>query len=162
MKFPEWQQAFQGWRSTQRARKNPGMTQVNDVSHVGADVPFFSKFRYEDWALLRLRFELNLLLQLALDEPGTLGLPTMSLQNLQKKCHQVSQKHFNVSAYGFHDFSDLAELIKDTIKFNVVTGMVESQLSHSTVIATFLKLTEAGRKQRTEGDALKFRAGFVL
>jgi len=121
---------------------------VDDVADVGSGEPIFSKFSFEDWALLSIRYELHLLIfafRKDLDDPDR---PTFPQSHLAFYYNKYFKKQLAISNYGFEQFSELAEIIKDTVEIKGERESLEPQLGESTELGHFVKLTEDHRRDR--------------
>lgn len=137
---------------------------VEDVSDVNGE-PLFSKFAFEDWALLSLRLELHLMMhsfKKDADDPERIGIHE---QNLQFYYQKFYKKTFTVKYYGMDTNADLIALVKDTVIINSSNQVMEAQLGEELEsFDIFVKLTEEARRIRLrkldEGDEsarLKFQ-----
>ena len=154
-KWAEWQTTLQSWKAKQKAWKVKQREPYTDVAGKGSAEIFFSKFCYEDWALLNIRVELHLL---------THARPTVALSQLPFYYNEAFKKPFTLSQYGFNELRDLAALIHDTVAFVDVRQVLVPQLGVHTDFGHFARLTDAqGRDRRRridDGDhtaILKFR-----
>eukprot|EP00930_Biecheleria_cincta_P046831 TRINITY_DN32354_c0_g1_i1.p1 TRINITY_DN32354_c0_g1~~TRINITY_DN32354_c0_g1_i1.p1 ORF type:complete len:909 (-),score=281.61 TRINITY_DN32354_c0_g1_i1:100-2745(-) len=137
---------------------------VENVSDVNGE-PLFSKFAFEDWALLSLRLELHLLMHAFrkdANDPDRIGIHEQHLQFYYQKYYK---KTFTVKYYGMDSNADLIALIKDTAIINDGNQVLEAQLGEELEsFDIFVKLTEDARRTRLrkldEGDEsarLKFQ-----
>merc|ERR1719343_1539843 len=130
---------------------------VEDVCDLGNGEPLFANFEYEDWMLLSIRFEFNLLLHAFkkdLDDPDR---PTFSESHLEFYYQKYYKKPFNVSTFGCKTLGEFSLLIKDTLKINADSKMLQALLSEDEPIAKFVKLAEEHRRDRgRDGDAEVF------
>merc|ERR1719343_1511706 len=102
---------------------------VEDVCDLGNGEPLFANFEYEDWMLLSIRFEFNLLLHAFkrdLDDPDR---PTFSESHLAFYFQKYYNKKFNLTTYNCKDMSEFNELIKDTLKVDASSNMLQALLS---------------------------------
>merc|ERR1712232_97851 len=88
---------------------------VEDVSDVGNGEPLFFNFVYEDWTLLATRYELHLLLHAFKKDLNDTDRPSFSEEHLAFYYNKYFKKTFSVKSFGTEKFSDVVELIKDTI-----------------------------------------------
>jgi hypothetical protein len=120
---------------------------LEDVTDIGSGEPLFSCFTYEDWALLGIRFELQLLLlsfKRDLDDPQR---TTFHESHLPYYYNKYFRKQLNLKFFGADKTVDLIELIKDTIELKD-DGMLECILAEDTPHCSILRLTEAHRRER--------------
>lgn len=122
---------------------------IQDVLDIGKGEPLFSKFEFEDWALMSLRFELHLLVHAFrhdVDDPERLGIIP---ENLSFYYSRYFRKALNTTYYGVDSFQQLIDLIKDTVsldsKSNVLVSHLSSELDRCDL---FVKLTEECRRER--------------
>uniref|UniRef100_A0A7S1F936 Uncharacterized protein n=1 Tax=Noctiluca scintillans TaxID=2966 RepID=A0A7S1F936_NOCSC len=120
---------------------------VEDVCDIGSGEPLFSCFTFEDWALLGIRFELQLLLlafKKDLDDPERTNFHESHLPFYYGK---YFKKQLNMRFFGTDKVTDLIALITDTIELKP-DGMAECLLAEDTPHSNILKLAEAHRRER--------------
>jgi len=121
---------------------------VEDVTDIGNGEPLFAHFVYEDWVLLTLRFELNLLVHAFrhdLDDPER---QTFHENHLTFYYNKYYRKQLNIKLYGVNKLADLMDIVKDTMTINAQNSTIEPQLSEDTPVDNFIKLTEDHRRDR--------------
>jgi hypothetical protein len=120
---------------------------VADVLDVGKGVPLFDQFTFEDWMLMKLRFDFCLLIlsfKTDANDPDRAGIP---LDHLTFYYQKYYSKPINFKNYGVADTKELITLIKDTV--SIKEGLVVSTLSDDLDnLDIFLKLTEEHRRER--------------
>jgi len=120
---------------------------VEDISDVGDGVPLFENFTFEDWELLKLRFNYCLLVlsfKKDCNDPDRVGIP---LDHLGFYYHKYYHSTLNCKTYGVADISELLALIKDTVA--IKDGLVVSNLSDDLdSLDILIKLTEEHRRER--------------
>lgn len=120
-----------------------------DVCEYKDGEPLFSKFGFEDWTLLSLRFELHLLAHAYRKDaadPERVGIHETHLPFYYNK---YFRKSFNVKFYGVEDNVSLLALIKDTTRVNPILHTIETVLSDDMEnFDIFVKLTEQARRER--------------
>lgn len=148
----------------QAEREDTDVFDMENVCEGVANIPLFSDFAFEDWALLSLRFELHLLCHAVKrdsKDPKLTGIPPEKLADIYAKYYTKSLTPKN---YGVESVADIVELVKDTaitgLRSKVVEPMVMDDPGTNDI---FVKLTEESRRDRKrridiEGDgaALKF------
>jgi len=120
---------------------------VADVCDGGDGVPLFDSFTFEDWELMKLRFEFCLLVlsfKKDCNDEDRAGIPT---DHLAFYFNRYYQRNVNPKAYGLADVNEVMAMIKDTIgtKDSIVVSQLSDDLDNLDI---FLKLTEEGRRER--------------
>jgi len=120
---------------------------VTDVCDVGGGVPLFDTFTFEDWELMRLRFQLCLLVlsfKVDCNDPDRAGIP---MDHLAFYFNKYYAKNFSPKPFGVADTKEVINMVKDSV--STKDGLVVSQLSDDLDnLDIFLKLTEEGRRER--------------
>lgn len=129
-----------------------------DINDIGNGEPLYSKFTFEDWALLSLRFELHLMAHAFKRDVGDPERPGIHEQHLPFYYHKYLRKTMSVKYYGVSTHAELVELVRDTITINEKSEVLEPQLSDDMDnFDIFVKLTEENRRERQRridaGDA---------
>lgn len=122
--------------------------EVKDVLDIGSGEPLFANFVYEDWALLSIRYELHLLVHSFvkdMDDPERTGFIEAHAAFYYNK---YFKKAFNVKSFAVNDLSGLVALIKDTVKLDEKSQMMQTVLAADTPFENFVKLTEDHRRER--------------
>jgi len=123
---------------------------VQNVGDIGSGEPLFAKFEFEDWALLSLRAELDLLMQAFEKDVNDPERPGMHESHLTFYYSKYFQKAITPKLYGVDSNIELSEFVKDVVIVSKETGILEPVLkadqrgSHD----IFVKLTEESRRQR--------------
>ena len=116
VKYTEWQDTLRRWKETQQAWKARSKAKgVADYANGGATEPLFSSFCFEDWAFLSIRVELHLIIlavRSVMDDPAR---PTFPLVHLSFYYYKLFKKQFIILNYGLNEFSELVNIIKDTV-----------------------------------------------
>mmetsp|Transcript_43567 Transcript_43567/g.76293 ORF Transcript_43567/g.76293 Transcript_43567/m.76293 type:complete len:1011 (-) Transcript_43567:63-3095(-) len=122
---------------------------LENVCDVGKSVPLFAYFATEDWALLSLRFELHLLahaFRRDVNDPERVGIHRDHLAFYYSK---YFGKTLNPVHFGVGNFTDVVDLIQDSVHFNPKNMVLESQISDSLdSMDIFIKLAEEARRER--------------
>jgi len=122
---------------------------VENVCDMGnGGEPLFSKFSFEDWALLSLRLELYLLVHAFKKDaadPERVGIHESHLAFYYNKYYR---KSFNVKYYGVDSNTELVSMVKDAVSVSAETGVLASALSDEVNFDMFIRLTEDGRRDR--------------
>jgi len=120
---------------------------VTDVCDVGGGVPLFDTFTFEDWELMKLRFQLCLLVlsfKVDCNDADRAGIP---MDHLAFYFNKYYNKQFSSKTFGMTDNKDVIAMVKDSV--STKDGLVVSQLSDDLEnLDIFLKLTEEGRRER--------------
>jgi len=124
--------------------------QVNLYNIGGAlKQPLFSKFGFEDWTMMSLRFELNLLVHSFrhdVADPDRIGFPADHLTFYYGK---YFKKLLNPKNYGVDTIKELIELVDDTVKISPKSQIVETHLpAKLESYNIFVMLTEEARRDR--------------
>lgn len=138
---------------------------IEDVSDIGDTSPLFKMFGFEDWAMLGLRYELNLLSHAFTkdaDDPDRKGV---HLDHLGFYYQKYFKKALNLKFYGLETNPELVSLVEDTIRLR--GNVIESRLPQSLEsLGIFVKITEESRRDRTrlidlgdESAKLKIQSG---
>jgi len=168
-----WQTSFMGWKKQQIEWSDPAKKKallakkleadekepeeidfedldvfaVENVSDIGSGEGLFGRFGFEDWALLSLRYEYDLLLRAFckdLDDPER---PTFHESHFLFYYTKYFRKQLNLKAYGVDSVVELLKFVKDTAKVSE-EGLLENELGQETPLANFVKLTEEHRRDR--------------
>ncbi|CAE7864735.1 unnamed protein product [Symbiodinium sp. KB8] len=120
---------------------------VEDVCDVGEGKPLFANFAYEDWAMLSLRAEMNMLIQSFLHDCADPDRSGIHPEFIPFYFGKYFRRNFSPKFYGVNTMEELVALIDDTL---ILHGRcVETQIS--TEIDTnevFVALTEDARRIR--------------
>merc|ERR1719356_341285 len=122
--------------------------EVEDVTDLGNCEPLFAHFVYEDWALLSLRYEFNLLLHSFKKDLNDPDRPGFKEEHLAFYYSKYFKKTFTLKNYGIEKIADFVELVKENVTINEKTGFFEPVLEPDTAPAHFVKLTEEHRRER--------------
>jgi hypothetical protein len=145
-KWAEWQTTIQEWRERQRHWKDS--RRRNGVVNVSSKEPSYFSFTFEDWALLCIRYEIHLLIHAyGRDVDGFLQ-PFLPQDQLSATYHTYFSKDLEVHAYGFKEFDELAEIIKDTVSIEGKHGHLTPRLGIDADVGHFIELVEAHRNER--------------
>jgi len=158
-KAVEFEKAYKEWQTKQKATKKPAkkateeeegkevdifsVVDINDVE----GVPLYDKFVFEDWELVKLRFEYCMLVlsfKKDCDDPDRVGIPVDHVSFYYSK---YFKKPINLKSYGVSAESELFALLKDVV--STKDGLLISQLSDDLENCDiFVKLTEEHRRER--------------
>eukprot|EP00444_Apocalathium_aciculiferum_P005405 CAMPEP_0183413718 /NCGR_PEP_ID=MMETSP0370-20130417/21890_1 /TAXON_ID=268820 /ORGANISM="Peridinium aciculiferum, Strain PAER-2" /LENGTH=1097 /DNA_ID=CAMNT_0025596963 /DNA_START=30 /DNA_END=3319 /DNA_ORIENTATION=- len=121
---------------------------VDNVVDVGAQVPLFKAFRFEDWAMMSLRFELHLLahaFRKDVEDPDRQGIQT---DHLPFYYNRYFKKNLNVKDYGVETAAELIDLVNDCV-YLAPKSVLDNRLTEDMEsFAVFAKLTEEARRYR--------------
>lgn len=157
-KTNEFEALLKGWQEKLKAFKSSSKKKgevdvdldiftVSDVNDVGNGSPLFQLFTFEDWELVKLRFQLALLIwsfKKDTNDPDRIGIP---LDHLSFYYNKYYSKAMNCKQYGVDDVKDVLAFIKDivSIKDKLVIGELADDLDNFDI---FVKLTEEQRRER--------------
>lgn len=141
---------------------------VEDVNDIGNGEPLFSRFTFEDWALLSLRVELHLMVHSFKKDVDDPERPGIHVENLFFYYNKYWRKAFNAKIYGVDTNQDVLDFVKDTVSLtpkSVLEAHLDQELDNFDL---FLKLAEEARRERNLltdfGDTsvvLKFNAAIL-
>merc|ERR1711957_824828 len=132
--------------------------QVKDICDIGNAHCLFSKFHFEDWVLLCLRFELHTLARSFAKDVGDNERPCMPLDHVAFYYNKYFLRQLNTRAYGVNSVVEVINIVKDTVTIRDCHGhsTLDSLLPPEDVTPDiFVRLTEQARRERT----LKIEAG---
>merc|ERR1712187_301683 len=137
---------------------------LEDVSDIGNGEPLFQKFDDQDWALMKLRWELHLLptaFKKDVDGPDRQAIPQEHVGFYYQK---YFKKNLNLKCFNVDSLDGLVEYCTDSVKFE--DEMLSSSLAEDTGPEMIVKMTEEKRRERQRridaGDEtarLKFTPG---
>mmetsp|Transcript_42421 Transcript_42421/g.101451 ORF Transcript_42421/g.101451 Transcript_42421/m.101451 type:complete len:919 (-) Transcript_42421:116-2872(-) len=193
-KLAEFQRSLQDWQNLQKDYKEgkaaygeelraaEGMAHVDEemdikkmdieiadvvnICDMGNGEPLFSNFKFEDWALLTLRFELHLLqsaFREDVDDAERLGVHENHLLFYYSRYYR---KQLNPRAFGKDTPQEVVGLVKDAVKMSPDTKVLVSVLPNEPKgMGEFVKLQEESRRkrqQRIEAGDETARLNFAL
>jgi len=122
---------------------------VEDVGDIGDGEPLFANFGPEDWALLTLRYELNLLqdaFKKDVDDADRAQIPEAHINFYYNK---YFKKMLNPAVFGLKTLPEMVDLVKDTATISGEPLVLTSQLAEEVETAElFVKYTEECRRDR--------------
>jgi len=131
----------------EEAEEDVDIFTVADICDVGEGVPLFENFTFEDWELMKLRFEFALLVlsfKKDCNDPDRAGIP---LDHLGWYYNKYYNKNLSPKAFGLATVNEVLALIKDSV--NTKDSLVVSELAEDLDdLDIFLKLTEEHRRER--------------
>lgn len=110
--------------------------------------PLFVHFKYEDWVLVSLRYELHLLVQAFKHDVADEDRPSFPDANLEFYYQKYYGKKLHLSTFGVSSNDDLIDMIKDSITINSESRFLEAVLPEEEPMDKFLRLTEKQRRDR--------------
>mmetsp|Transcript_66133 Transcript_66133/g.155711 ORF Transcript_66133/g.155711 Transcript_66133/m.155711 type:complete len:257 (-) Transcript_66133:67-837(-) len=141
---------------------------VSDVLDIGQGEPLFSNFSFEDWALLRLRTELYLLLQFFTQDVKDEERAAIHVDNLAFYYSRYFRKNLNTQAFGVEKMQDLLAFFKDTALLGPRLELKAQLPAELDCFDLFLKITEDQRRERQlqidlgdESAVLKFNESLL-
>merc|ERR1712060_153062 len=109
----------------------------------------FGSFELEDWELLRVRYELYLLVlgfKKAVQDPERVGIHE---SHLFFYYNRYFRKQLNPKQYGKDSIEGLVKLVKDTVIMDSTNRVIQPvSTNESESASTFVKLTEENRRER--------------
>jgi len=121
---------------------------VEDVNDIGNGEPVYANFAYEDWVLLSTRFELHLMLHSFRKDLNDSDRPSFLEDHLAFYYNKYFKKAFNVKSFGIEKFSELVDLISDSVGIESDKPFLKAVLAEDTSFAQFMKVTEDHRRER--------------
>merc|ERR1712129_440026 len=121
---------------------------AQDILDIGAKLPLFRDFQFEDFAMMSLRFELNLLVHAFGKDCEDEDRKNMRTEHLQFYYQKYFGKSLACASFGVQNSAELVALVNDTLAVNddsVIEAMVPVDLESNGV---FVKMTEAARRHR--------------
>lgn len=158
-KLAQFEKESKTWQEKQKTAKKPvrkvadeeeaeiDIYGVADINDAGEGVPLFSQFTYEDWELVKTRFELALLISAFKKDSGDSDRVGIPLDHLNFYFPKYYSRSINLKTYGATEIAEVFALIKDTVA--VKDSVLVSQLSDEIdALDIFVKLTEEQRRER--------------
>jgi len=121
-------------------------TDIDDINNKGQ--PLYAKFEFEDWALLSIRFELYCLAKSFSRDLNDPDIPGVTETHLAYYYNKYFKKQFSLKGYNCAELKDLVDLVKDTMKLNPTSKVLETSFGDDTPFAEFVKLSEENRRER--------------
>lgn len=151
----EWQDKLTAFKAggKKAAKKADGegedidIFSVTDVCDVGGGAPLFENFTWEDWELMKLRFELCVLTVSFKKDANDEDRTSIPIDHLAWYYNRYYGKGFQPKNYGLTETKDVVNLLKDTV--SIKDSLCVSTLGEDIEsMDAFLKLTEQGRRER--------------
>jgi hypothetical protein len=154
----EWQEKLTAWKAAGGAKKKPPKTDdepeedidifsVADICDIGKGVPLFENFTFEDWALMKLRFQLCLMVASFKVDSGDADRAGIPVDHLSFYYSKYFGATLSGKPFGVEGPKEIIALIKETV--SIKDGLVTSTLSDDLdSLDLFLKLTEEQRRER--------------
>jgi len=120
---------------------------VEDVMDVGSGEPLFSKFAFEDWTLLSLRFEVHLMLQSFKKDLNDPDRPSFGEKHFAYYYSKYFKKTYSQQMYGVKTLGEVLGFIRTTVKLGE-SGLLKAEQDEDTPVEAFVKLVEDHRRQR--------------
>jgi len=122
---------------------------VDDVCNVGAGKPLFADFVFEDWEMMKLRFELHALTHGFRKDVNDAERPSFHESHLQFYYNIYFRSQLSPSKFSAKNAADLVELVADTVQLPMKgPAVLQTQLSEDAPPDLFVKLTESDRRRR--------------
>lgn len=125
---------------------------VEDVCDVGGSpkMPLFTKFAFEDWTMMGLRYELSLLTHAFRRDVNDSDRIGIHIDHLGFYYNKYFKKALNTKFYGVESMKELLGLVRDTVVVNRKNQVVEPQLPEEMEsLGILAMLTEEARRDRT-------------
>eukprot|EP00928_Gymnodinium_smaydae_P079343 TRINITY_DN632_c0_g3_i1.p1 TRINITY_DN632_c0_g3~~TRINITY_DN632_c0_g3_i1.p1 ORF type:complete len:870 (-),score=177.08 TRINITY_DN632_c0_g3_i1:229-2769(-) len=155
--WSKWQKTVQEWKDSLSKFKKESkddavvddvnISEVEDVKNASNGAPLFSKFKYEDWVLLNLQFELHLLAHAFRKDLNDEDRKTFTLEHAPFYYNKYFKKILSPKTYGMTELTDVLELVKDSVEIDK-ESMVVGQLPEDAAADGFVKRTEEQRRDR--------------
>uniref|UniRef100_A0A7S0FSP9 B30.2/SPRY domain-containing protein n=1 Tax=Pyrodinium bahamense TaxID=73915 RepID=A0A7S0FSP9_9DINO len=124
---------------------------VENINDVGNGEPLFAHFKFEDWTLLTLRFEMHLLqaaFKQDVRDPERIGIHESHILFYYSR---YFRKPLNPRAFGKETPQEVVELVKDCVWLDPVTKVLASVLPEEPQSpGTFVKMQEEHRRKRQQ------------
>jgi hypothetical protein len=121
---------------------------VEDITNTGSGETLFAKFNFEDWALLTLRHEFQLMVASFLKDCGDAERVGVHESHIFFYYSKYYKKQLNPKAYGKDTLPELLALISDTVTVDDTTKVLVSKLEGEPNPSHLVKLAEKARRER--------------
>mmetsp|Transcript_36511 Transcript_36511/g.96625 ORF Transcript_36511/g.96625 Transcript_36511/m.96625 type:complete len:782 (-) Transcript_36511:128-2473(-) len=122
---------------------------IEDICDTGGGAPLFAGFAFEDWALLTLRHEFQLLAAAFMKDCGDPERVGVHESHIFFYYSKYFKKQLNPKAYGKDTLPELISLIEDTVGIDGATKVLVSKLEGGASSSLLVKLAERARRERT-------------
>lgn len=123
---------------------------TEDVTDLGNGQPLFASWTFEDWVSLGLRFELVKLVEFFRKDVNDASRKMIHMDLLPFYYQKYYRKILVEKNYGVERLEDVIALVKDSVRVNPKTKVLESLLSTEfDRLDIFVRLTEEARRERT-------------
>eukprot|EP00405_Crypthecodinium_cohnii_P012604 CAMPEP_0206444038 /NCGR_PEP_ID=MMETSP0324_2-20121206/14697_1 /ASSEMBLY_ACC=CAM_ASM_000836 /TAXON_ID=2866 /ORGANISM="Crypthecodinium cohnii, Strain Seligo" /LENGTH=1016 /DNA_ID=CAMNT_0053912031 /DNA_START=99 /DNA_END=3146 /DNA_ORIENTATION=- len=122
---------------------------VENVSDIGKGVPLYKDFKFEDWILMNLRFELHTMVHAFKKDVEDKDREGIHVENLLFYYNRYFKKVLSFKEYGVETAEELFDLISDAVYLtpkSVITSRLSDEMEAPLV---FVKITEEARRFRT-------------
>jgi len=149
--FKEWQEKLTAFKAGPNKAKKLGddveVFSVDDVSDAADGVPLYANFTFEDWELVKLKFEFGILIQSFKKDTGDEDRVGVPLDHLSFYFSKYFSKGIIAKNYGLADTNEVLGLIKAvaTAKDGLVVSQLDADIDNLDI---FVKLTEEQRRER--------------
>lgn len=139
---------------------------ADDVNDVAGGIPLYRDFQSEDWTLMQLVFELNLLVHAFTHDVADPERPGVHVDHLGFYFKKYFNKELRPKDYGVESVKELCEIVDDKVLYFTADDVLASQLDGEFETPAVLpKVIEAARRYRRlridlgeKGAALKLSA----
>eukprot|EP00930_Biecheleria_cincta_P097596 TRINITY_DN892_c0_g2_i1.p1 TRINITY_DN892_c0_g2~~TRINITY_DN892_c0_g2_i1.p1 ORF type:complete len:869 (-),score=256.49 TRINITY_DN892_c0_g2_i1:48-2276(-) len=121
---------------------------VEDVMDVGSGEPLFSKFAYEDWTLLSLRYEIHLMLHSFKKDLNDPDRASFGEKHFSYYYNKYTKKTWNQNQFGVKTLGQVLAFIKDTVTIAGTSDFLTAEQAEDTSVDMFVKLAEDHRRER--------------
>jgi len=165
--FKQWGEKLKAYKASPKkaaVENDLDIFSVSDISDVGSGAPLYANFTFEDWELVRMRYQFAMLVWSFKKDSGDDERTGIPMDHLPFYYQKYFGKALNPKAFGVSDAKDMLVFIKETvtIKDKVLVCELADDLDNFDI---FVKLTEEQRRERSRrieaGDEtarLKFTA----
>lgn len=157
-KWEDWQNQMETWKTGQESMKIPeelnadetDVFLIKDILEIGTGLPLFAYFELEDWALLKVRMQLHLLLHTYRRDVDDIEIVSFHEAELDMHFQRHFAKAFDFKQFAMKTFGDLADIIKDTLTIDKNTGHLQSHLAEAGPLLLLVQHVEAQRRVRKQ------------
>jgi len=122
---------------------------AEDIDDVGGGLPLFKDFQQDDWTLMGLLFELNLLIHAFAHDVDDAERPGIHLSHLAFYYKKYYNKDLNPKDFGVEKLEDVVDLVGSRIVYLTPKEVLATQLDGEfESLGVFPKLVELARRDR--------------
>ena len=121
---------------------------VGDVCDIGASKPLFADFVYDDWEMLKLRFELHALTHSFRKDLDDIERPSFHESHLFFYYSIYFKSQLTLTKFNVKSAAELLDLVPDTVHLPTrEPAVLQTQLSEDAPLDLFVRLTESDRRR---------------